>query len=118
MQIIQHSGIVLAGPGLLICQNATRTPGEPGKKQQKVIFQAVQGIGIYIQWFRANTIIRIEIKTGDTAVSRDILILFANRLAQSFYLDMAGHLCQFLRVHQPALEGAERPQQGSRKTAR
>ena len=65
----------------------------------------MQGVTVQTQRLSLDRVIRVKVKTGDAAIGSDVLVLLTDGLSQTVDLDMAGHFCQFLRVHQLALMG-------------
>ena len=89
VQIFNHGLVVRFRFHVLLLQNRRRAARIAGEKQQQIVFQIVARLVGNFQRPRLDFSVRQKIEARQTAVSRDVLILFANRFFQPVQLDVA-----------------------------
>ena len=74
--------------------------GKVSEEQKKVLFEVEHRIHRDLQGRGRNLVVAMKRKAGQAPVSRDILVLLADRFAQPIDLDLAGRFRQILWVNQ------------------
>src|SRR5277367_483619 len=117
MQVVDHAGIVLLGPGVLVPKNLGCRSGISREEDQDIVGQRVARILVERKWLRINRPVTMEREAGYAAERSDVLILLADRFFQQVDLDMTGLFRQLARVNNAARLGVQRPKQRSCKAA-
>src|SRR5262245_57793302 len=100
MQVSQH--VVVAGVGsmLLICEDMAGAAREPSKEQQQVVLEIEQRVHWKTKGPGIHRVVRVEGEARHATERGDVLILFADRLAEFPDLDLTCELCQLARMQQ------------------
>src|SRR5437868_4021321 len=98
MKVLEHGRIQIFGTLLLIAQQRSSRARKAGEKEKEVVLEIEERVHADRQRARLDAAVGMKIEAGDAAVRRDVLVLFADRLAQALDLDLASHTRHFARV--------------------
>src|SRR5438876_268241 len=74
---------------------------EAGEEEEEVVLEVEERLHADRQRPRLDGAVGVEVEAGDAAVRGDVLVLFADRLAQPLDLDLAGQARDLARMQQP-----------------
>src|SRR5437588_24969 len=118
MQVIHHLLLVPFALAVLLLEDARGRSAVSGEEEQQVVLQVVKRVGVDLERRGFDFVIREELKTGHAAIGRDVLILFADRLAEAVDLDVTRLFGQLVRVYDVLPVGVQRLQQGRGEASR
>ena len=95
MQILHHCFVGLFAFVVLFLEDLRGRARIAGKEEQEVILQVIQSLFRDFQRPGLDLSVGHEFETGDAAVGRNVLVLFSNRFAQFFQLNVTGLLGEF-----------------------
>ena len=107
VEIVEHRGVVALGFVVLVLEDRRRTAAVAGEKQEEIIFEIKERfLGRHTgAIFDATVLVKRE--RGDATDGGDVLVLFADGLAEFVELDIAGLFGEFGRGNQGALRSVE-----------
>src|SRR5262249_24548290 len=88
VKVLEHRGVRLLGPPLLVVEKRTGVPRKAGEEQEQIVLEIEQGVHADAEGAGFNGIVGVKTKAGDAAVRRRVLILLADRLAKRVDLDV------------------------------
>ena len=117
VQIFNHPRVGLFRFLVLLFQNRRRRTRITGEKEEQIVFEIVARFIGKLQWPRFNFAIGKKFETSDAAVSRDVLILFADGFLEAPQFDFARLRGEFGGMHQVFFVGVQRLEQCDGETA-
>src|SRR5262245_31522397 len=107
MEILCNLRIRASALIVLVLQNCRGRTRITSEEKKQIVLQIKQSLFGNDHRRRHNRAVLLELETSDTAVGRNKLILFADRLLQNIDLDAASLLGQLMRVDDILLVGVE-----------
>src|SRR4030095_15980947 len=108
VKILEHVIVVLLSARILVLEDPSCVARKTRKEQQQIIFEVEKSIDVKAQRLCVDRVVLVKSETSNTAISRDVLILFADRLAEAIDLDLARQLGKLFRVQQALAMCAQR----------
>ena len=117
VEIVEHRGVVALGFVVLVLEDGRRTAAVAGEKQEEIIFEVKQGLLGRHTGAVFDAAIFVKGEGGDATNGGDVLILFADGLAEFVELDIAGLFGELGGRNERALRSVEGFEEGGGKAA-
>ena len=117
VEIVEHRGVVALGFVVLVFEDRRRTAAVAGEKQEEIIFEIKERFLGRDAGTIFDAAVLVKREGGDAADGGDVLVLFADGLAEFVELDIAGLFGELGGRNERALRGVEGFEEGGGKAA-